>query len=78
MLFDLLRRGKKVKKINLLHFSVFTSKNFVILKLPEPSTDSGNRTFSVSSRDNTKLLTITSLTYFGMEFTILTEQNYDT
>ena len=67
MLFDLLRRGKRVKKINLLHFPVFTSKNFVILKLPEPSTDSGNRTFSVSSRDNTKLLTITSLTYFGLD-----------
>ena len=30
---------EKVKKINLLHFAVFTSKNFVILKLPEPSTD---------------------------------------
>ena len=39
MLFDLSQREKRVKKINLLHFPVFTSKNFVILKLPEPSTD---------------------------------------
>ena len=39
MLFGLSHREKKVKKINLLHFPVFTSKNFVILKLPEPSTD---------------------------------------
>ena len=38
--FGLSRREKRVKKINLLHFPVFTSKNFVILKLPEPSTDS--------------------------------------
>ena len=43
MLFGLSHRGKKrVKKINLLHFPVFTSKNFVILKLPEPSTDLNN------------------------------------
>ena len=41
MLFGLSRREKRVKKMNnLLHFPVFTSKNFVILKLPEPSTDS--------------------------------------
>ena len=39
MLFGLLHKEKRVKKINLLHFPVFTSKNFVILKLPEPSTD---------------------------------------
>ena len=39
MLFGLSHREKRVKKINLLHFPVFTSKNFVILKLPEPSTD---------------------------------------
>ena len=37
MLFGLSHREKK---INLLHLAVFTSKNFVILKLPEPSTDS--------------------------------------
>ena len=40
ILFGLSDREKRVKKINLLHFPVFTSKNFVILKLPEPSTDS--------------------------------------
>ena len=40
MLFGLSHREKRVKKINLLHFPVFTSKNFVILKLPEPSTSS--------------------------------------
>ena len=39
MLFGLSHREKRVKKINLLHFPVFTSKNFVILKLSEPSTD---------------------------------------
>ena len=39
MLFGLSHKEKRVKKKNLLHFSVFTSKNFVILKLPEPSTD---------------------------------------
>ena len=39
MLFGLSHREKRVKKINLLHFPVFTSKHFVILKLPEPSTD---------------------------------------
>ena len=37
--FGLSRREKRVEKINLLHFPVFTSKNFVILKLPETSTD---------------------------------------
>ena len=36
MLFGLSHREKRVKKINLLHFPVF---HFVILKLPEPSTD---------------------------------------
>ena len=35
-LFGLSHREKRVEKINLLHFPVFTSKNFVILKLPEP------------------------------------------
>ena len=40
VLFGLSRREKRAKKINLLHFPVFTS-NFVILKLPEPSTDFG-------------------------------------
>ena len=40
MLSGLLHREKRVKKINLLHFPVFTSTNFVILKLPELSTDS--------------------------------------
>ena len=38
MLFGLSSREKRVKKVNLLHFPVFTSKNFVILKLSEPST----------------------------------------
>ena len=38
MLFGLSHKEKRVKKINLLHFPVFTSKSFVILKLP--STDS--------------------------------------
>ena len=38
--FGLSRREKRVEKINLPHFPVFTSKKFVILKLPEPSTDS--------------------------------------
>ena len=33
-----------IKKINLLHFPVFTSKNFVILKLPEPFTDFNHNT----------------------------------
>ena len=37
MLFGLSHREKRVKKINLLHFP---RKNFVILKLPKPSTDS--------------------------------------
>ena len=45
MLFGLSHREKRVKKINLLHFPVFTSKNFVILKLPEPSTDSDHRDY---------------------------------
>ena len=44
MLFGLSHREKRVKKINLLHFPVFTSKNFVILKLPEPSTDFNHNT----------------------------------
>ena len=33
MLFGLSHREKRVKKINLLHFLVFTSKNFVILMI---------------------------------------------
>ena len=37
MVFGLSHREKRVKKINLLHFQVFTSKNFVLLT--EPSTD---------------------------------------
>ena len=48
MLFGLSHREKRRKrKINLLHFPVFTSKNFVILKLPEPSTDLCSRLLSV-------------------------------
>ena len=39
MLFGLSHRKKRVKKINLLHFPVFTSKNFCDFKMPEPSTD---------------------------------------
>ena len=46
MLFGLSHREKRVKKISLLHFPVFTSKNFVILKLPEPSTDCLGAVFS--------------------------------
>ena len=48
MLFGFSHREKRVKKINLLHFPVFTSKNFVILKLPEPSTiaDSDGRRYT--------------------------------
>ena len=45
MLFGL-SHGERVKKISLLHFPVFTSKNFVILKLPEPSTDCLGAVFS--------------------------------
>ena len=45
MLFGLAHREKRVKKINLLHFPVFTSKNFVILKLPEPSTNCARTRF---------------------------------
>ena len=40
ILFGLSHREKRVKKINLLHFPVFTSQNFVILKLPKASTNS--------------------------------------
>ena len=40
MLFGLSYRDKRVLKMNLLHFSVSTLKNFLILELPEPSTDS--------------------------------------
>ena len=47
MLFGLSHREKRVKKINLLHFQVFSSKNFVILKMPEPSTDSIADTFVI-------------------------------
>ena len=39
MLFGLSHREKRVKKMNLLHFLVSTLKNFLILELPEPSTD---------------------------------------
>ena len=39
MVFGLSHREKTFKEINLLHFPVFTSKNFVILKLSEPSID---------------------------------------
>ena len=39
MLFGLSHREKRVKKMNLLHFPVSTLKNFLILELPEPSTD---------------------------------------
>ena len=35
MLFGLSHREKRVKKMNLLHFLVFTLKNFLILELPE-------------------------------------------
>ena len=50
MLFGLSHREKSGKKIlNLLHFPVFTSKNFVILKLPEPSTDSATATGKTGS-----------------------------
>ena len=44
MLFGLFHREQRVKKINLLHFPVFT----VILKLPEPSTDSISRNFNTN------------------------------
>ena len=40
MLFSLSHRERRVKKMNLLHFPIFASKNFVILILPEPSTNS--------------------------------------
>ena len=39
MLFGLSNRYKTVEKMNLLHFLVSTLKNFLILELPEPSTD---------------------------------------
>ena len=39
MLFGLLHREQRVKKMNLLHFLVSTLKNFLILKLPEPCTN---------------------------------------
>ena len=39
MLFGLSHREKRVKKMNLLHFLVSTLKNFLILELPESSTD---------------------------------------
>ena len=51
MLFGLSHREKRVKKINLLHFPVFTSKKFVILKLPEPSTDSCSRYVAQNGSD---------------------------
>ena len=40
-LLCLSHRNKRVEKMNLLHFSVSTLKNFLILELPESSTDSG-------------------------------------
>ena len=40
ILVGLSNRYKIVEKMNLLHFLVSTLKNFVILELPEPSTDS--------------------------------------
>ena len=49
ILFGLSHREKRVKE---LHFPVFTSKNFVILKLPEPSTD-----FIVPFSDGVSFLT---------------------
>ena len=39
MFFGLSHREKRVKKMILLHFLVSTLKNFLILELPEPSTD---------------------------------------
>ena len=39
-LFGLSNRYKIVEKMNLLHFLVSILKNFLILELPEPSTDS--------------------------------------
>ena len=39
MLFGLSHREKRVKKMNLLHFLLPTLKNFLILELPEQSTD---------------------------------------
>ena len=39
MLFGLSHREKRVKKMNLLHFPASTLKNFLILELPEPSTE---------------------------------------
>ena len=40
LLFGLSHRDKRVEKMNLPHFSVSTLENFLILKLPEPSTNS--------------------------------------
>ena len=37
--FGILHGEKRVKKMNLLHFLFSTLKNFLILQLPEPSTD---------------------------------------
>ena len=54
MLFGLSHREKRVKKINLLHFPVFISKIFVILKLPEPSTDSKHRHYMNSYQGPTE------------------------
>ena len=39
MLFCLFHRDKRVEKTILRHLSVSSSKNFLILDLPEPSTD---------------------------------------
>ena len=47
--------------LNLLHFPVFTSKNFVILKLPEPSTDSNDL------KNSSPLEILSSISSFGQE-----------
>ena len=49
MLFGLSNIYKRDEKMNWLHFLVSTLKNFLILELPEPSTDyqwSGKFSFS--------------------------------
>ena len=39
MLFSFSHRDKRVEKMNLQKFLVSTLKNFLILEMPEPSTD---------------------------------------
>ena len=39
LICGLSHREKRAKKMNLLHFPVSILKNFLILELPEPSTD---------------------------------------